>query len=227
LLVNPSGGSLPSRGPATDLRPIPPTGNEPLLAGLDLGALLVRQGQQIAPPIWLNTIVDSNAGPLLLAGERPEGRVAVLTFDPRESNLPKLAAFPLLMANLVDWLDPLAGTATVAPGTAIRLPPEATVTPPDGSSAPVGAGGAFAATDAPGLYRVKNAGGAEVLFAVNMTDASESDLTPQAHPELTRPAGQDAAPPVARQEIWWPLAALALLLLGGEWLTYCWKRGRA
>jgi hypothetical protein len=227
LLVNPSGPGLTSRGTATDVRPIPPAAHEPLLAGLDLGALLVRQGQPITPPPWLDTVVDSTAGALLLAGERPEGRVVVLTFDPRESNLPKLTAFPLLMANLVDWLDPLAGTATVAPGMALRLPPEATVTRPDGQSTLVGAGGAFAATDAPGLYRVKNPSGAEVLFAVNMTDASESDLTPQAHPELTRPAGQDAAPPVARQEIWWPLAALALLLLGGEWLTYCWKRGRA
>jgi hypothetical protein len=227
LLVNPSGPGLTSRGSATDMRAIPPTGNDPLLAGLDLGALLVRQGQQITPPPWLDTVVDSPAGPLVLAGERPESRVVMLTFDPRESNLPKLAAFPLLMANLVDWLDPLAGTATVAPGTAIRLPPEATVTPPDGPSAPVGAGGAFAATDTPGLYRVKNASGAEVLFAVNMTDAAESNLAPQAHPELTRPADEAMPPPVARQEIWWPLAALALLLLGGAWLTYCWKRGRA
>ena len=73
---------------------------------------------------------------------------------------------------------------------------------------------------------MKNPSGAEVLFAVNMTDAAESNLTPQAHPELTRPATDAVAAPVARQEIWWPLAALALLLLGGDWLYYCWKRGR-
>ena len=227
LLVNPSGPGLTSRGTATEMRPIPPAAHEPLLVALDLGALLVRQGQQITPPPWLDTVVDSTAGPLLLAGDRPEGRVVMLTFDPRESNLPKLAAFPLLMANLVDWLDPLAGTATVAPGTVLRLSPEATVTRPDGQRAPIGAGGVFAATDAPGLYRVQNASGAEVLFAVNMTDAAESDLTPRAHPELTRLLTAETPLPVARQEIWWPLAALALLLLGGEWLAYCWKRGRA
>ena len=227
LLVNPSGAGFSSRGPATDVRPIPPGTASPLLAGLDLGALLVRQGQQITPPTWLDPVVDSTAGPLLLAGERPTGRVAVLTFDPNESNLPKLAAFPLLMANLVEWLDPLAGTATLAPGAPLHLPPGATVTLPDGAPRPVGPDGIFAGTDAPGLYRVQAAGAPDVLFAVNMTDAVELNLTPRPHPELARPAEATAPLQVARQEVWWPLALVALLLLSGEWLYYCWKRGRA
>ena len=36
--------------------------------------------------------------------------------------------------------------------------------------------------------------------------------------------GEDAGL-VSRQEIWAPLAALALLLVGAEWLIYGWKRG--
>jgi hypothetical protein len=151
----------------------------------------------------------------------------VLTFDPANSNLPKLAAFPLLMANLVEWLDPLAGTATLAPGTPVHLPPGAAVTLPDGASRTVGASGVYAETEAPGLYRVQAAGAPDLLFAVNMTDAVESDLTPRAHPELARAADATTPQRVARQEIWWPLALVALLLLSGEWLYYCWKRGRA
>ena len=44
--------------------------------------------------------------PLILHGRFGDRRVVVFAFDPEKSNLPHLAAFPLLMANSVDWLTP-------------------------------------------------------------------------------------------------------------------------
>ena len=46
------------------------------------------------------------AAPLLFAGELGGRRVAVLAFDLHRSDLPLQVAFPLLLANLIDWLAP-------------------------------------------------------------------------------------------------------------------------
>src|SRR5207253_7573082 len=91
-------------------------------AGLDLQERQVRKARKIEAPPWLQTVVDSDQGPLLLAGEAPATdrlagqRIAVLAFDPRDSNLPSLAAFPLLISNLVDWLYPPASKQALRPG---------------------------------------------------------------------------------------------------------------
>jgi hypothetical protein len=59
-----------------------------------------------------------------------------------------------------------------------------------------------------------------------MDNASESTIAPQPHPELNTPAISGDEQLVIK-EYWSPLAALALLLAGAEWLFYCWKRGQA
>jgi Ca-activated chloride channel homolog len=226
LLINPPAAWLPGADTATDVRAAAIQATHPALDGLDLGALLVSKARRVTPPAWLEPIVDSDAGPLLLAGSRDGRRVAVLTFDPRQSNLPKLTAFPVLMANLVAWLDPLAGAQALRPGESIALPPDATVRAPGGPAAPVGATGLFAGADAPGVYQVTRPGAAPLAFAVNMTDAAESDLRPRPHPELERDLTADTGATGA-QEAWRPLVALALALLGAEWLIFYGRRAPA
>jgi hypothetical protein len=96
LLIDPSGGFLPSSEEMQSARPVA-VSDHPLLAGVDLRALVVQRAHKVEPPSWLEPVVTSAQGPLVLAGEREGQRVAVLTFDPRNSNITKLAAFPLLM----------------------------------------------------------------------------------------------------------------------------------
>jgi hypothetical protein len=231
LLVNPSGDLLRSEGELLDLPPPGATADHPLLEGINLHPLLVRRAQQLAPVSWLEPLVQTEQGPLLLVGELGGRRIAVLPFDPHDSNLPTLAAFPLLMANLVEWLDPLAGVAAPRPGAPVSLPPGSQVRTPDQRTLTVGEAGVFADTETPGLYEVSGGPRAGLLFAVNLTDEAESAVAPQPHPELARQALPEAAAAepiqVPRQELWWPLTGLALALLGGEWLLYCWKRGQA
>ena len=155
----------------------------------------------------------------------------MLTFDPRESNLPKLAAFPLLMANLADWLYPQSGVGALRPGEAAIVPPGATVTTPSGRAVQATEAGVFAETHEVGIYTVAvanrqpNAQDAARSFAVNMADINESNVTLRDHPELER-AAVEVSDRLATQDYWSPLAALALVLAGGEWLLYCLKRGR-
>jgi hypothetical protein len=235
LLVNPQGQDFTSTGEVKDVRPVAAGAGHPLLEGVDLAALLVREAPILQAPAWLEPIVVSTAGtPLVLAGERQGQRVVVLAFDPDDSNLPKLAAFPLLFANAVDWLYPLAAARAIEPGESLYLPPGYYVLAPGERGLRVGESGIFSETDEAGVYEVSSPRDqvrapdlrAEPLrFAVNMTGAGETDLRVASHPELDR---QSAAldERTTKQEFWPPLAAFALALLGLEWLVYCWRRGR-
>ncbi|MDQ3705098.1 MAG: BatA and WFA domain-containing protein [Chloroflexota bacterium] len=231
FLVNPSGSLLNSTGDMENLGSLDVVAGHPLLRDIDLRALFVERARKYEAPAWLEPIVQSADGPLLLAGEQDGRRIAVLAFDPRESNLPKLAAFPLLMANLADWLYPQSGVGALRPGEVAIVPPGATVTTPSGRAVQATEAGVFVDTHEVGIYTVSAANGqanpqdAASSFAVNMADINESNVTPRDHPELER-AAVEVSERVATQDYWSPLAALALVLAGGEWLLYCLKRGR-
>lgn len=231
FLVNPSGSLLSSSGDMENLGSLETTSEHPLLRDIDLRALFVERARKYEAPAWLEPIVQSADGPLLLAGEQDGRRIAVLAFDPRESNLPKLAAFPLLMANVADWLYPQSGVGALRPGEAAIVPPGATVTTPSGRTAQATEAGVFAETHEVGIYTVAapnaqaTAQDTARSFAVNMTDINESNVTLQDHPELER-AAIEVSDRLTTEDYWSPLAALALVLAGGEWLLYCLKRGR-
>ncbi|HEY5987685.1 MAG TPA: hypothetical protein VIV12_15115, partial [Streptosporangiaceae bacterium] len=64
------------------------------------------KARQVTAPNWARVLVDSDGGPLVLAGETGGRRVAVLTFDLHDSDLPLQVTFPVLMANLLNYLVP-------------------------------------------------------------------------------------------------------------------------
>ena len=80
--------------------------DDPLLQGLDIAPLTVQQLERAVTPSWAAASVGAEDTPLILHGRLGDQRVVMFTFDPAKSNLPHLAAFPLLMANAVDWLVP-------------------------------------------------------------------------------------------------------------------------
>jgi hypothetical protein len=142
-----------------------------------------------------------------------------------------MVAFPLLMANAVDWLYPLAGTQAIRPGSAIALAPGSTVNTPLGRAEQVPPSGLFNATDEAGIYSVTPSGASapQIRFAVNMADESgytgnTGGAGPE-HPELNRTLDRVGEGELTNNEFWLPLAAVALALLWGEWIVYCWKRG--
>jgi Ca-activated chloride channel homolog len=79
---------------------------DPLLRGLDIAPLNVQQLERAAIPSWAASSVDAQDTPLILHGLLGDQRTVIFTFDPSKSNLPHLAAFPLLMTNAIDWLTP-------------------------------------------------------------------------------------------------------------------------
>ena len=142
--------------------------DEPILRYVDLSTTHISQADRMTLPDWARTIIPGPKGaPLLYIGSRAGLPTAVLTFEPRRSDLPLQVAFPILLANLSGELlgGSSAPTEAVQPGSpvSLALPSGATglaVTRPDGSvvelvpGTPGGASITFAGTDLPGVYLV-------------------------------------------------------------------------
>jgi len=211
--------------------------DDPLLRYVDLGNVHILEARAVEPPPGTRVLVEAQGGPLLFVAERPEGRLAVLSFDLHDSDLPLQIAFPILTANLVEWLLPQGSArfpATIRPGDPVLIPPdpeaaEIFVTAPDGTrqslrieeTAPV-----FAATDQLGVFRVEQVTRSgdtlqTAVFAVNLFDADESDIAPRDVVVIgrTEVTGQ-VAEEEGRREFWPWLAGAALGVIAVEWLAY-------
>jgi len=220
--------------------------DDPLLRYVDLSNVHVLQARAVEPPPGARVLIEAEGGPLLFVVERPEGRLAVLTFDLHDSDLPLQIAFPILTANLTDWLlsPPARGgawfPAIVRPGDPVPIQPdpEATeilVTAPDGTrhALPIGEESpVFAATGQLGVYLVEQLSQSgdvlqSAVITINLFDEAESDIAPREvvrvgadneHPwgEVTAAAREEES----RREFWPWLAGAALGVLVIEWWAY-------
>jgi hypothetical protein len=215
--------------------------DHPLLADVDWSGVHVAEATAIDAPA-LAPLITSTGGPLLLAGEADGRRVVVLPFDLRQSDLPLQIAFPVLMANIVDWLNPgrvLAGDDTLPTGAIVTLVPEpraesVVVTLPNGDrwERAADSAGAISFTDTgqPGIYTVavRDAAGNErpvARLAINFFEPAESRIQPAGSLRLGQlDVAAAGAGESGRQELWpWFLLAALLVGLIEWWLTY--RRG--
>jgi hypothetical protein len=92
------------RGPFTNtLQTGRPQTDHPILNFVDFANLHISQAQAVDPPPWSATLLNSQGGPLIIAGEADERRVAIITFDLLKSDLPLQIDFPILISNLTNW----------------------------------------------------------------------------------------------------------------------------
>lgn len=176
---------------------------------------------------WSYAVLSSNGQTLLAAGQNPltARREAALGFYVFNTNWALLPGFPILMQNLLDWLAPPSTglAATYRPGDAVGLSvapcaTALTVTAPDHAGTrltPPFTALPYAQTTQPGLYSVAEQtplGARHLLFAVN--------IFPQAQTGVVT-GGGSVATHVGKAEVPVELAplvaALALLVLAGEW----------
>lgn len=213
--------------------------DDPLLRYVDLSDVHILQARAVQPPPGARVLVEAEGGLLLFVAERPEGRLAVLTFDLRDSDLPLQIAFPILTANLTDWLlsSPASGGGLggARPGDPVPIQPdpeavEIVVTAPDGTRHTLIIGEeipVFAATDQLGIYSVEQvpqsvqSSPSVVLFTINLFDEAESNIAPR---ESVRVGQTEITAAVqgekGRREFWPWLAGAALVVLVVEWWTY-------
>lgn len=195
----------------------------PLLAGLDLTGLAARPGTSRAPEPSENVIARVGDEPAIVAYERKGVRVVELRVDPADGELPLSPAFPVMIANTIDWLTARdRNPRQVIAGQPVewllhRGPPSAEVVLPDNRtlSIPVFENHLTVAdTREAGIYRIRD-GVSDDLFAVNPATDSESDLlTSTVDPRQAATAGR---PVVSRREAFLTLLLFAFVLLTAEW----------
>ncbi len=199
---------------------------EPILDAVDLSEVAVAEAQVVEAHDWL-PIVRSGDVPLILLGDVEGRRVVYTTFDLTHSNLVVQVAFPILGANLLDWLQGgSAGPPAALPaGTPLPLttPPDATaiVTDPACIDHELGPDAAvYRATSRPGVYRVRyrlaDGSTAAGPVAVRTFDPTESAA---GFRTIATSGGRLAdTSPAATVREWGPwVIALSLLLMAIEW----------
>ncbi|MFN8524022.1 MAG: BatA and WFA domain-containing protein [Chloroflexota bacterium] len=208
--------------------------DDPLLRFVDLREVAIARAQRLAVPSWARVLAEADDGPLLLAGEREGRRTVVIPFDVRQSNLPLSAAFPILVANIVGYLEPAgqAGVRELRPGepipiTAMPQVEELHIRRPSGPVQiiqPDGPSLAYDQTDEPGLYQVSQRAAGQTIgedvFAVNVSADRVSDIRPRV-PTIPRAGAGNALELVTVQrEVWFWLVPPAIALLLVEWFWF-------
>jgi Ca-activated chloride channel homolog len=193
----------------------------------------VLQAHKVSAPNWMGVLIESNSNPLVMAGETNGQRIAALTFDLRESDLPLQIAYPILFSNLINYLAPPSAfdsSQSLQAGESLTIvqPTDAeqvVIASPSNQAFTLATGQTlFSQTDELGYYAVnfvsKDSTKVE-YFAVNLFDASESDL----HPRGTLQIGNTSvastiSQQVGLQELWKWLAGFTLLILMIEWQVF-------
>lgn len=200
---------------------------------VDWSNVHVLEAETVQPPEWAEVLIESDAGPLVFAGETEGQRIAALTFDLKESDLPLQIAYPILFSNLIDYLAPPSSfdsTQSLRPGESLAILPQTNVdriviaSPSNQAYTLPSNQTSFTQTHELGYYAVNliSADSNTIeYFAVNLFDDNESNIQPRDVIQI----GQLAVTPTAsgqvgQLELWQWLAALALIVLMIEWQVF-------
>ncbi|MDX1510799.1 MAG: VWA domain-containing protein [Nitriliruptorales bacterium] len=200
-----------------------------VLADVDLSGLALAE----ATPIQAAALAPLASGPQgtwIAAGRLDRTPVVALGFDLTQSNLPLQPAWPILVANTINWLigPPSVVPATAGQAVSLRSADAARlrITPPGGQAIEVDAANANVALDQVGLWRTIGLDvdgtpieGSENVLAVN-ADPDEGDLSRPLPDLVEAGARQDQPGEVVaaegRRSLHRPLLAIALALLVAE-----------
>jgi Ca-activated chloride channel family protein len=233
LLINPPTNPLFTTGATfTNTAVANIATNDPLTQYLDWSGVHILKARQVIPPTWARVLVEAEGGPLVFAGETGGRRIAVLTFDLHDSDLPLQVAYPILMSNLINYLAPAQAFSApegLRPGETLTIKPAGgdtaiAIDDPNGvryAAPATEAGVIFADTYALGVYQVVSNQSLLGTFAVNLFNPAESNIRPAPAIHIGRSEVNASAREAQGQlEIWPWLAGLAFLLLFIEWWVY-------
>ena len=191
----------------------------------------VAKAKVVDPPAGSDILVEAGDLPLVFVSEVDGRRIAVVTFDLHESDLPLQVAFPILFSELVGYLAPaqVLDDADLRPGRPldINLASDVTqvaVTSPSGriyQLEPSATGFRFTDTDELGLYLLEYRGTAaqeQDHFAVNLFEPGESSIRPaEAVSVASGVIGGGRSGDIGLRELWPWLVQAAVLILMVEW----------
>lgn len=200
----------------------------PIMVDVDFGNVDARVGSALESPATASVLVRGGEVAAIVAFEDKNRRVVVFQLDIDGSNVPLHVAFPVLVANAMDWLGAAAAAPlVVSAGEPVRwntpLDGRAVVTP-DGRTIPLrrfGTQSIFADTDLAGVYRIGGRGEPSA-FVVNPATDSESDLSAAAPVSMSPSAPAASAAAVrTRTDLFTALIVAGFLVAALDWRRYC------
>jgi hypothetical protein len=205
-----------------------------LLRFVDLGDLRIEQALALQPQAETQSLVDGDGYSLVSLIEQPSLRIVTIGFDLMQSDLPLRVAFPVLIHNLLQWVNPDAGGSTsgmVRAGTPYPIffdaPVEqVTVRDPRGKEQAYEVqGNPWIFTDAQqvGVY-ILRFGETRRYLTVSLLDEAESDIDPVgALPSLVPAAdARDVqAAGIVETPLWPYLLLGAVAIVFAEWYVWC------
>ena len=205
--------------------------DHPVMRYLELTDVAIEQALRVRVSGLGETLLEANETPLIFAWEEAGVRALFVGFDFTRSSMPMQAAMPLFVGNALDWLQPTqpnkSGQQLKAGQPLVWNVGDTTntvrVIRPGGTDKAVKLRGAnlyYTETTATGLYLAK-AGDEERMFAVNLSDARESEINPgRAFPDNSNATDPLTQKYLALYNLWRIFTILAILALSIELTLY-------
>jgi hypothetical protein len=208
--------------------------NHPLLRFVDLTDIRIEEALAVHPQAGAQSLVHGTGTSLLSVIEEPRLRLVTLAFDPMRSDLPLRVAFPVLINNLLHWLNPhqtdfAAGQVQAGMPYAVFFDTpvdQVTVQDPEGKQRDYAVQGnpwVFSEANRIGVY-IFRAGEQKRYLTVSLLDDAESAIAPaDALPSFVpRPDTTTVHQAGVIETSLWPYVLLgAIAVLFGEWYVWC------
>ena len=207
--------------------------DHPILRHVHLDNVQITEAYQVQVPATANVLVRSFEDPLLIVEESQNRRIVFVATDTLKSDLPLRIAFPLIIANTIQWFQGKSEIEEYHLQTGEVLKKRideaaaiesVTIVGPTGESweIPVEKGELlFDETSVVGFYELKIGEGEEV-WAVNLTDVAESQIHAVEGVEdlLEEEEVVLGGAALLHYPPWIYLVLLAVLLSAVEWFLY-------
>ncbi len=198
----------------------------PIVKGVDLRGVFVDRQVKVRPAATAEVLALSSAGPLLVSSASPVRRQLFLAFAPLESDFPLQVAFPIFVANALDFLggtqtsDDLAVRAGV-PFTVPSTQPGVLQTPDKQRVDLKTTGSTLVVREVRqvGRHELKLGERTKTVYSYLRSDR-ESEVDPVDNVVLGGGEVKATTAPARFADFWRPLALLMLLVLAGEWWLF-------
>jgi Aerotolerance regulator N-terminal len=199
-----------------------------LTDGVNFRLLSLRQPESFAPHPWMQSVVNSNLGSLIMQGTHEGHRYVVLGFNPfpylGRSNLP----MSVLTLNILSYLSGFGSEdAGYRTGEPWIVPAGVTeIVTPSGTKVKVEPGIPFTAGAEQGIYQLIGPGSQKRLRAVNLADLNQSNL--ENPPTIKIDIAAGASPPAAfsERQTFTPYLLAAILFLAACEALFTYRRRR-
>ncbi len=198
-----------------------------LMRGVDFRNVYIENAQNVTPKPIGKVLAEGVQGPIVVVSEGKKRQI-YLSFAPLDSDFPLRVAFPIFVANALDFLagESAGNTLAILAGQQFQIPADsddpATLERPDGTTLeikPLQGRYIVRGVDQVGEHTLK-AGSREIKIYANMRSDLESSVAAEDFVSIRKESVGTVRDLRRYADFWKPLALLALLVLSVEWWVY-------